>query len=143
MTTLMDVETIKALTAEQREQLRKDLAAADKEAHADDVKKARDEIDAVLKKHNVALSETHPVKTKVATEDKKPRKIQKNKYVNPDNPGEVAKTTRINIIKWLTREMDNGQHPDKFLVEGETHDQKVLDYFNARKAGKKAPSKAK
>jgi len=142
MTTLIDVEKIKALTAEQRKQLRQDLEQADKEAHAGDVEKAKEEIDAVLKKYNVTLSETHPVKTKVATDDKPPRKPQKNKYVNPDNPKEVAKSTRINIIKWLTREMDNGQHPDKFLVDGETHDQKVLDYFNARKGGKKASSKA-
>jgi len=114
MTTLMDVKTLKTLTAAQRDQLRKDLEAAEKEAHAGEVEKARAEIDAVLEKYHVALDETHPSSKKAPK--KGAGKTQKSIYFNPDDAGQKPTSGGRRRPAWLDEQIKKG-NADKCLLK--------------------------
>jgi len=110
MTNLIDVNT---LTAAQRQQLFKDLEAAQINAHAGDIETARVKIDGVLKDYNVSLDETHPVRIK-ATKKKK-SVTQQEIYFNPANPSQKTSGVKRRPA-WLDEQILSG-NADKCLLK--------------------------
>lgn len=111
MTNLIDVNT---LTAAQRQQLFKDLEAAQINAHAGDVETARVKIDGVLKDYNVSLDETHPLRIKAARK-KKSATQQQEIYFNPANPEQKTSGVKRRPA-WLDEQILSG-NADKCLLK--------------------------